>query len=156
MSAATLPNISSDLIWEIVRNNNSFLVKSKQNGGVQFSRDPLNLYNKNTRKHAGFVNEKAIGVVAGEKGFTVITKKPADASKPKSAFIKSEHSGAKSSRKGYRSVANQTAKNSYRADLREAAVQRVSAVRRSQLPVKPESERKLRGKKAKKAAAASA
>jgi hypothetical protein len=39
-------------------NNNSFLAKSKQNGGVQFSRDPLNLINKNTRKHAGFVNDK--------------------------------------------------------------------------------------------------
>ena len=31
-------------------NNNSFLAKSKQNGGVQFSRDPLNLINKNVRK----------------------------------------------------------------------------------------------------------
>lgn len=89
MSSTTLPNISSDLIWEIVRkfwpswqgkvlvqhpftdrkranqfvflhagDNNSFLVKSKRNGGVQFSRDPFNLLNKNTRKHAGFVNDK--------------------------------------------------------------------------------------------------
>lgn len=31
-------------------NNNSFLVKRKQAGGVQFSRDPLNLVNKNSRK----------------------------------------------------------------------------------------------------------
>ena len=57
--------------------------------------------------------------------------------------------------RAYKSVANQTAKNGYRADLREAAVQRVSAIRQSQRPVKPEPEPKLRGNKAKKAAAES-
>ncbi|KAI9897584.1 hypothetical protein N3K66_007440 [Trichothecium roseum] len=155
MASPALPNISSDLIWEVVRNNNSYLSKSNQNGGVQFSHDPLNLINKNVRKHAGFVNDKAIGIVSTDKGFTVITKKPAVGNKPKEAFIKSEHSGRKSSRKGYRAVANQTARNNYRADLRQAAVQRVSAIRRTQLPVKPEAEPKLRGKRAQKAAAAS-
>jgi large subunit ribosomal protein L28e len=155
MSSATLPNISPDLIWEIVRDNNSFLVKSNRNGGVQFSRDPFNLLNKNTRKHAGFVNDKAIGVVGNEKGFTVISKKASGNSKPKSGIVKSEHSGARSSRKGYKSIANQAAKNGYRPDLREFAVQRVSAIRRSQRPTKPEAEKKLRGPKAKRAAAAS-
>jgi hypothetical protein len=38
--------------------NNSFLVKNTRNGGVQMSRDPLNLTNKHSRKHAGFVNDK--------------------------------------------------------------------------------------------------
>merc|ERR1712000_257747 len=151
MASPAIDNISADLIWEVVRNNNSFLTKSKRNGGVQFSRDPLNLINKNTRKHAGFVNDKAIGVVRNEKGFTVITKKPSAPTKPKEAFLKSEHSGNNSSRKAYKSVANQTAKNGYRPDLREAAVQRVSAIRQSQRPVKPEPETKLRGKRAQKA-----
>ncbi len=41
---------------------NAFLVKRKQAGGVQFSRDPFNLANKHSRKHAGFVNEKAISI----------------------------------------------------------------------------------------------
>lgn len=31
-------------------NNNSFSAKSKKNGGVQFSRDPLNLTNISSRK----------------------------------------------------------------------------------------------------------
>merc|ERR1712072_1630924 len=146
MASPAIDNISADLIWEVVRNNNSFLTKSKRNGGVQFSRDPLNLINKNTRKHAGFVNDKAIGVVRNEKGFTVITKKPSAPTKPKEAFLKSEPSG-----KAYKSVANQTAKNGYRPDLREAAVQRVSAIRQSQRPAKPEPETKLRGKRAQKA-----
>lgn len=54
----------------------------------------------------------------------------------------------------YKAVANQVAKNSYRPDLRPAAVARASAIRRSQRPVKPEPEKKLRGNAAKKAAAA--
>merc|ERR1712225_217641 len=51
--------VSSDLIWEIVGAQNAFLVKRAQSGGVRFSRDPMNLVNKHSRKHAGFVNEKA-------------------------------------------------------------------------------------------------
>ena len=34
----------------LIGNNNSYLAKDKRNGGVQFSRDPLNLINKNGRK----------------------------------------------------------------------------------------------------------
>ncbi|KAK4082480.1 60S ribosomal protein L28 [Purpureocillium lilacinum] len=156
MSSPALPNVSSDLIWEIVRNNNSFLVKSNRNGGVQFSRDPLNLTNKNSRKHAGFVNDKAIGVVPNEKGgVTVISKKTSAATKPAQAFTKTTYGGNKSNRTSYKAVANQAAKSGYRGDLRSAAVERVSAIRRTQLPVKPEAEPKLRGNKAKKAAESS-
>ncbi|RDA92586.1 hypothetical protein CP533_0943 [Ophiocordyceps camponoti-saundersi (nom. inval.)] len=135
-------NVSADLIWEIVRNNHCFLSKTQRCGGVQFSRDPLNLTNKNTRT--------AIGVIPHEKGgVTVISKKVSCASKPAKSLNKVTYGGHKPTRKA---VANQTAKQGYRADLRAAAVQRVSAIRRSQRPVKPEPERKLRGNKAKKAA----
>lgn len=34
----------------IIGNNNSYLVKRNSGGGVQFSRDPLNLANVNSRK----------------------------------------------------------------------------------------------------------
>lgn len=54
----------------------------------------------------------------------------------------------------YKAVANHSAKNGYRPDLREAAVQRVSAIRKSQKDPKPTPESKPRGNKAKKAAAA--
>lgn len=60
------PNVSADLIWEVaselqngqffspgadatVENNNAFLVKRRSGGGAQFSRDPFNLTNTNTR-----------------------------------------------------------------------------------------------------------
>ncbi|KAB5558387.1 ribosomal protein L28e [Coniochaeta sp. 2T2.1] len=151
-------NISSDVVWEVVRNNNAFLVKRSNKigggGGVQFSRDPYNPTNVHSRKYAGFVNDKAVGVLPTEKGVQVISKKVGHGNKPAS----SKHSVnyTKSTRKTFKSIANQTAKSGYRPDLRAAAVARASAIRRSQRPVKPTPESKLRGNAAKKAAAASA
>lgn len=37
---------------------NAYLVKRKQSGGVQLSRDPMNLNNKHARIYEGFVNDK--------------------------------------------------------------------------------------------------
>ncbi|WYZ40360.1 hypothetical protein EsH8_IV_000701 [Colletotrichum jinshuiense] len=150
--AATLPNVSSDLIWEVVRSQNAFLVNRNDAGGLQLSRDPLNLINKHSRKYAGFVNNKAIGVVPNEKGgVKVISKNQKNSNKPAQNITEVTYGGNKSSRKTYSAVARQAAAGGYRADLREAAVQRVSAIRRSQRPVKPEAEKKPRGNKAKKA-----
>ncbi|KAI0537360.1 ribosomal L28e protein family-domain-containing protein [Xylaria digitata] len=143
---------SADLVWEIVRNNNSFLVKRKASGGVQFSRDSLNLTNKNARKWAGFVNDKAIGVVPGDKeAVKVLSKKTSESNKPAKAITETVYSGGKSARKTYVAVANQAAKSNYRADLREAAVARASAIRHSYKKPKASPEPKLRGSKAKKA-----
>ncbi|GMN20307.1 hypothetical protein TIFTF001_045313 [Ficus carica] len=49
---ATVPG---QLIWEIVKKNNSFLVKEFGNGtaGVRFSKEPNNLYNLNSYKYSG-------------------------------------------------------------------------------------------------------
>ena len=49
-----------------VGKNNAYLCKRKQAGGVQFSRDPMNLVNKHSRKYEGFVNDKAIGIKADD------------------------------------------------------------------------------------------
>ncbi|KOS16671.1 putative 60S ribosomal protein L28e [Escovopsis weberi] len=154
---AALTNLSSDVFWEIVRPSNKFLVKSKKNGGVQFSSDPLNLTNCHSRKYAGFINDKAVGVVPGEKDAVVLlSKKVSAANKPAENLIKTTIGGGKTSRKVYKAVATQTAKHGYRPDLRAAAVERASAIKQSQRPVKAEPEPKLRGKKAKKAAEESA
>ncbi|RYP90992.1 hypothetical protein DL770_002908 [Monosporascus sp. CRB-9-2] len=156
MSAAASPLAPADLVWEIVRSQNSYLVKRKQSGGVQFSRDPLNLKNFNSRKHAGFVNNKALGVLPAEKGgVTVLSKKESAIQQPAKAITETTYHGGKSTRHTYKAVANQVAKRGYRPDLREAAVARVSAIRQSQRPTKPEPEKKPRGAKAKKAAEAS-
>lgn len=49
-------------------------------------------------------------------------------------------------------IANYTAKNNYRADLRGDAIARASAIKLSQKPKKETPEKKARGAKAKKAA----
>ncbi|KAH8821516.1 60S ribosomal protein L28 [Xylogone sp. PMI_703] len=155
MSGYYSNQVSSDLIWEVTRNQNAFLVKRKTAGGVQFSRDPLNLTNLHSRKHAGFVNEKAVGILpAGEKGgVTLITKKPGQIQRPGKAAITTSFGGNKSTRKTYSSIVGSTAKTGYRPDIRAEAVARASAIRRSQRPVKEVPAAKPRGAKAKKAAA---
>lgn len=52
----------------------------------------------------------------------------------------------------YKGVADKTAKHGYRGDLREEAVARVSAIRRSQKPKKDTPAQKPRGAQARKAA----
>lgn len=47
--------MSADLVWAIIKNNNSFLVK-RQN--VQFSAEPANLMNLNSFKYSGLANYK--------------------------------------------------------------------------------------------------
>ena len=149
----SLPNVSADLIWQVVRNQNAYLVKRTTCGGAQFSRDPLNLTNQHSRKHAGFVNDKAIGVSANEKGGVVVTSKVTkNHNKPAKHHHTNTHN--KTSRKTYKAIANLSASRGYRGDLREAAVQRASAIRRSQRAPKADPEKKLRGKKAQQAAAA--
>lgn len=53
----------------------------------------------------------------------------------------------------YKGIVSSTAKSGYRSDLRAEAVARASAIRLSQTPKKDAPEKKLRGAKAKKAAA---
>lgn len=52
----------------------------------------------------------------------------------------------------YKGIVNYTAKQGYRADLRQEAVARASAIRQSSQPKKDVPEKKVRGSKAKKAA----
>ncbi|KAI4259873.1 MAG: hypothetical protein L6R42_004329 [Xanthoria sp. 1 TBL-2021] len=146
-------NVSPDLIWEICRPNNAYLVKRKSGGGSQFSKDPLNLTNKHSRKYAGFVNSKAVGVLPAEKGgVTLITKKTKHQNRPAANRNEVTFAGNKSGPKVYKGIVNYTAKQNYRADLRQEAVARASAIREFSRPKKDTPERKVRGAKAKKAA----
>ncbi|KAL0637209.1 hypothetical protein Q9L58_003859 [Maublancomyces gigas] len=117
-------NVSSDLLWAITRNHSSFIVKrGVGNERVIFSKEPLNLVNKHSRKHSGLVNEKAVGVLPNEAGgVTVITKKSHEkyGTKPASLYNTVTFSKNKSQRKTYYAVVNTVAKKHYRADLRQA------------------------------------
>lgn len=151
--AAERTNVSADLVWQITRGQNAFLVQRNNAGGVRFSRDTLNPLNIHSRKYAGYANDKALGLQPSENGgVTLIAKNASNTNQPAKTIRTVTYGPNTSNRKIYKSVASSTAKNGYRADLREVAVARVSAIRRSQQPKKDTPAPKLRGAKAKAAA----
>ncbi|KAJ5099130.1 hypothetical protein N7532_006131 [Penicillium argentinense] len=151
--AAERTNVSNDLIWQITRNQNAYLVRRNAGGGSQFSRDPLNLVNKQSFKYAGYANNKAVGVQATENGgVAVTTKKPSNPQQPGKNQVTVSYGPNTATRKIYKGVADKTAQHGYRGDLREEAVARVSAIRRSQKSKKDVPARKPRGAKARQAA----
>ena len=73
--------MSSDIAWAVTRNNSAFLLK-KRGCPKPFSTDPLNLTNKNSQRYNGYLNKKAVGIQAMDKGFAVSVKKPSRANRP--------------------------------------------------------------------------
>ncbi|KAL9108935.1 MAG: hypothetical protein Q9227_006331 [Pyrenula ochraceoflavens] len=134
------------------------MVKRKQAGGVQFSRDPLNLTNVHSRTQDGFLNQKAVGVEPnGDKGVTLTTRKAKkNPNRPAHSMNEIKFGPGASNRKIYKAIAAHTAKNNYRPDLRADALARASAIKYSQKPKKETPEKKPRGAKARKAQEASA
>ena len=82
------------------------------------------------------------------------TKKKKKSQQPGRATQASSFSASTPGRKLYKSVVNSTAKKGYRPDLRRDAVARASAVKLSQRQKKERPAPKVRGAKARKAAAA--
>jgi hypothetical protein len=65
-------SMSSDLVWMLVRNNSSFLVKRD---GAQFTSEPGNLTQLNSFKFSGLANRKAVSVEMAKKKVTIGLKK---------------------------------------------------------------------------------
>ncbi|OMO67341.1 hypothetical protein CCACVL1_20594 [Corchorus capsularis] len=127
---ATVPG---QLIWEIVKKNNCFLVKEFGNGtaGVQFSKESNNLCNLNSYKHSGLANKKTVTIQAGGKDKSVLlaTTKTKKQNKPASLLHKSVM--RKEFPRMAKAVVNQVADNYYRPDLKKAALARLSVIHRS-------------------------
>ncbi|KAK6911961.1 Ribosomal L28e/Mak16, partial [Dillenia turbinata] len=126
---ATVPGA---LVWEIVKRNNSFLVKEFGNGtqSVQFSKESNNLYNLNSFKHSGLANKKTVTIQGDKDGSVVLaTTKTKKQNKPSSLLHKSVLK--KEFKRMAKAVVNQVADNYYRPDLKNAALARLSAVNRS-------------------------
>ncbi|GLT98642.1 hypothetical protein SLE2022_161390 [Rubroshorea leprosula] len=125
--------VPGQLIWEIVKKNNSFLVKQfgRGNAGVQFSKESNNLYNLNSYKHSGLANKKTVTIQQGGKELSVVfaTTKTKKQNKPASLLHKSVM--RKEFPRMAKAVVNQVADNYYRPDLKKAALARLSAVNRS-------------------------
>ncbi|KAJ1302497.1 hypothetical protein OPQ81_002815 [Rhizoctonia solani] len=145
--------MSSDLQWLLVRKYNSFIVKRVPEGPI-FSKEPGNLKNVHSRKYSGLISDKGldIGFNADTKAITLTSRKP-KASIHEHA--KAQHKTTIRARSGPRrsqGVVASQARLGYRPDLRQAALQRVTALARAQQEKKAAPEPKLRGKKAKAAA----
>nr|XP_043617259.1 60S ribosomal protein L28-2-like [Erigeron canadensis] len=127
---ATVPG---QLIWEIVKRNNCFLVKEFGNNtqSVQFSKEPNNLYNLNSYKHSGLANKKTVTIQPAGKDQAVLlaTSKTKKQGKPASLLHKSVMK--KEFYRMAKAVTNQVVNNYYRPDLKKAALARLSAVNRS-------------------------
>ncbi|GAU42219.1 hypothetical protein TSUD_351290 [Trifolium subterraneum] len=127
---ATVPG---PLVWEIVKKNNSFLVKEFGNNtqSVQFSRESNNLYNLNSYKFSGLANKKTVTIQPAGKDQAVLlaTTKARKQNKPFALTHKSIMK--KEFRRMAKAVQNQVADNYYRPDLKKAALARLSAVHRS-------------------------
>ncbi|KAL4367723.1 hypothetical protein GQ457_05G035190 [Hibiscus cannabinus] len=127
---ATVPG---QLIWEVVKKNNCFLVKQFGRGtaGVRFSKEPNNLYNLNSYKHSGLANKKTVTIQPGGKEQSVLlaTTKTKKQNKPSSLLHKSVMK--KEFPRMVKAVKNQVTDNYYRPDLTKAALARLSVVHRS-------------------------
>lgn len=127
---ATVPG---QLIWEMVKKNNCFLVKEfgRGNAGVQFSKEPNNLFNLNSYKYSGLANRKTVMIQPGGKDLSVVlgTTKTKKQNKPAAMLHKSVM--RKEFPRMAKAVTNQVSDNYYRPDLKKAALARLSAVHRS-------------------------
>merc|ERR1719482_1093642 len=103
---------SSDLLWQITRNNSSFLVKRN---GLQMSSEPGNLMNKNSFKFSGIANHETVDVADNEKGITFTRKNKANASKPARNFLAQDLK--KDFRKVAKTIISKTQGSNYRKDL---------------------------------------
>ncbi|KAF7124980.1 hypothetical protein RHSIM_Rhsim12G0204600 [Rhododendron simsii] len=154
---ATVPG---PLIWEIVKKNNSFLVKEFGNGSasVVFSKESNNLYNLNSYKHSGIdqfafhfivsppllgylvfvmknyeglANKKTVTIQPGGKDQSVLFATTKTKNQGKPASLLHKSLMKKEFRRMAKAVKNQVADNYYRPDLKNAALARLSAVQRS-------------------------
>ena len=63
---------SPSLQWLLLRNHTSFIVKRD---GAVFTREPNNLYQKNSYKFSGLANNNVVGVNANNKGGVVVSRR---------------------------------------------------------------------------------
>ncbi|GJZ67528.1 60S ribosomal protein L28-2-like protein [Tanacetum coccineum] len=138
-----MTTVPGQLVWEIVKRNNSFLVKEFGNGSqsVQFSKEPNNLYNLNSYKHSGLANKKTVTIQPAGKDQSILlaTSKTKKQSKPAMVGVRGlEWIGQT------QTIIILVANNFYRPDLKKAALARLSAVSRSLKVTKSGAKKKNR------------
>lgn len=80
-------NVSSSLIWQLIRNNNSKLIRRNNRfGGSQFTKEKGNLLSKHSEKYSGLANNVAIDVRTAPHGIKVSFKRQRYINKPSSQW----------------------------------------------------------------------
>ncbi|KAG0711982.1 60S ribosomal protein L28 [Chionoecetes opilio] len=123
--------MSSDLCWQVIRNNHAHLLK-KRNVKKPFSTEPNNLKNVNSPRYNGLCRRKVIGIepASGGKGIILSHKTARYQNKPVKNLVKTPIKAGP--RRALNSIRRFIRHNSYRKDLKMAALRRASAILRSQ------------------------
>lgn len=123
-----MSNASSAVQWELLKNNNRYLVKRN---GVQFSSDPLNLTNRNSYKFSGLANPKAVGVNVVNGKVTLQVRRTRAARRPAAQLTNIQLNRARraGTNRAARVIKSATANAFYRADLTKYAIARYHALR---------------------------
>jgi len=116
--------------------------------GPVFSKEPGNLRNLHSYKFSGLANSKTIDVSESNGSIKIRTRKTKASPSAVSSAYSSSSVRPRSGGRRALGVGAAPAKRGYRADLRTAALARVSALVAAQHEPKPTPPKKLRGKKA--------
>jgi len=121
------------LVWEIVKNNNSFMRnkngRTSRSGSVRFSVERGNLTSRSTYKYSGLANSKTIDIAStsdNRAALTLKTKKAGTSGKRGKTTIALN----KDFRRTEKTIASQATDNYYRPDLKSAALAKYTAVYR--------------------------
>ena len=114
--------MSTDLQWALIGRNNKFM---QVRNGIRLSSDPLNITGKYTKRHSGFVQNKAAAVkVNGKTGKVYVAiNDGTNMNKPKSMF--------KTVQVGVKSSETSKAVAAVRPDLADAAFRKSRKLTRS-------------------------
>ncbi|KAH7298285.1 hypothetical protein KP509_25G035500 [Ceratopteris richardii] len=143
-----MAGVSSDLLWQLVKKNNKFLVKRNGNcsASVQFSSEPNNLYNLNTYTFSGLANKKTVSITPGpDLSVYLATTKTKKSTKPKDSIHRTHMK--KDVRRMAGVIVNQVAQNGYRPDLKRAALAKLCTVHKSLRAKKSASRKALKSSK---------
>ncbi|MBO1764987.1 60S ribosomal protein L28-like [Eriocheir sinensis] len=123
--------MSAELTWQVIRNSHAHLLK-KRNVKKPFSTEPNNLKNVNSPRYNGLCRRKVIGIepASGGKGIILSHKTAKYQNKPVKNVVKTTIKAGP--RRALNSIRRFIRHNSYRKDLKMAALRRASAILRSQ------------------------
>jgi Ribosomal L28e protein family len=67
----------SDLIWNLIKHNSAFVVKSQTTGGAILTSDPLSATGRHSLKNSGLAADSATGISSrGKGGLNVVITRP--------------------------------------------------------------------------------